>query len=75
MGRRLVEVPVPALALRRAEAAAALGVSVEVFDTHARPNLPVVRVASLVVYPVAGLTAWLDAHAERPITEQIRRAA
>lgn len=66
MGRRHVEVPVPALALRRAESAAALAMSVELFDQHVRPELPVLRVAGVCVYRVADLEAWLSAHAEQP---------
>jgi hypothetical protein len=34
MDRALIEVPTPALALRRAEAAASLGISVETFDAQ-----------------------------------------
>jgi len=65
MSRRHVDVPVPALALRRAEAAAALGVSVEHFDQHVRPHVPAARLGGVTVYPVAGLQAWLhrNAHA------------
>ena len=60
MSRQRVTVPVPALALRRAEAAASVGVSVEVFDRHVRPHVPATRIGGVVVYPVAGLTAWLQ---------------
>jgi hypothetical protein len=75
MGRRHVEVAVPPLALRRAEAAAALALSVETFDAHVRPELPVIRVAGVVAYPLSGLQAWLARHEERPAADQIRRAA
>lgn len=75
MARRLVEVPVPALALRRAEAAASLGVSVDVFDRDIRDHLPVVRIGGVVTYPVRGLEQWLAAQQEKPIATQIRRAA
>ena len=57
------------LALRRAHAAAAIGVSDEVFDKHVRPSLPVVRLGSVRVYPVADLRAWLGEHAEAPSDE------
>lgn len=63
MGRVHPIVSVPALALRRAEAAAALGISVETFDTHVRPYVPAVRPGGVTAYPVAGLMAWLDANA------------
>ncbi|MGI8624511.1 MAG: hypothetical protein ACR2NB_13760 [Solirubrobacteraceae bacterium] len=75
MGRRHVEVVVPPLALRRAEAAAALGLSVETFDDHVRPALPVVRISGVVVYPLSGLQAWLARHEERPAGDRVRRAA
>ncbi|QEC48963.1 hypothetical protein FSW04_16210 [Baekduia soli] len=74
MGRRQIDVPVPALALRRAEAAAALGVSVEVFDIHVRPHVPTARVGGVVVYSVTGLANWLDTNASA-ITDDLRRAA
>jgi hypothetical protein len=73
MGRRHVEVPVPALALRRAEAAAALGVSVEVFDERIRPELPIIRVAAVVTFPVRGLQTWLDRHEEPPASTSVLR--
>ncbi len=75
MARISVDVPVPALALRRPQAAAALGVSVDLFDAEVRDELPVLRVAGVVAYPVAGLQAWLAAHTESPITTQIKRNA
>ena len=52
-------VPVPALALRRADAAASLGVSVETFDREVRPYVPVKRLGGVAVYPVAGLERFL----------------
>ena len=54
------------LALRRSEAAKAIGVSDEVFDRHVRPTLPCVRLASVTVYPVAALERWLEAHSSSP---------
>jgi hypothetical protein len=69
---------VPALALRRAEAAAALGVSVEVFDDHVRPNVPACRAGGVTIYPVEGLRRWLDAHGEISVDQlahATRRAA
>ena len=71
MSRRRVDVPVPALALRRAEAAAALGVSVEHFDQHVRPHVAAARLGSVVVYSVAGLQAWLNRNAHA-IAEDLR---
>jgi hypothetical protein len=63
------------LALRRSEAAKALGVSDEVFDRHVRPSLPVVRLGSVRVYPVEHLRLWLSERAEAPMAELERRAA
>lgn len=64
MGRVHHDVPVPALALRRAEAAAALGVSVETFDEHVRPHLRPNRIGSVTTYSVRELMRWLDEHAD-----------
>jgi len=59
MGRALIEVPTPALALRRAEAAASLGISVETFDSQVRPFVPAKRLGGVTVYPTAGLERFL----------------
>ena len=60
MGRALIEVPTPALALRRAEAAAACGVSVEIFDAEIRPYVAAKRLGGKVtVYPTAALERFL----------------
>jgi hypothetical protein len=64
VSRPHVEVAVPALALRRAEAAAAIGVSLETFDTHVRPHLAAVQVGGVVVYPVAELERFLAENAQ-----------
>jgi hypothetical protein len=66
MSRKAVTVATPALALRRAEAAASLGLSVEAFDAYARPHLPCVRCGSVTTYPVAGLQAWLERESRSP---------
>jgi hypothetical protein len=57
------------LALRREAAAEALGVSVETFDAHVRPSLPVVRLGSVRVYPVTEIERWLLEHADSPLSE------
>jgi hypothetical protein len=62
------------LALRKAEAVEALGVSDETFDRYIRPSLPVVRCGSVRLYPVSALQAWLEDQAMAPIDE-IERAA
>jgi hypothetical protein len=75
VSRPRVPVATPALALRRAEAAAALGISLEVFDQHVRPHVPAGRLGSVTVYPVAGLTAWLEREASAPIADLRRNVA
>ncbi len=60
MSRPQLIAEIPALALRRAQAAAACGVSVEVFDAEIRPHVPAKRFGGkVVIYPVAGLAAFL----------------
>jgi excisionase family DNA binding protein len=51
--------PTPRLALSPAEAADALGVSVDFFDLHIRPELRVVRRGRRVLVPVEELRRWL----------------
>lgn len=55
------ESDVPRLALTRAEAARALGVSVEFFDKHIAPELPVVHRGRRRLYSVEAIKAWLIA--------------
>lgn len=74
MSRPHLDVTLQPLALRRAEAAAALRISLETFDEHVRPHLPVVRAGAVRVYPVAAIEAWLASEASSP-AEEIRRAA
>jgi hypothetical protein len=64
MSRPRVDVAVPALALRRAQAAAALAVSLETFDQHIRPELSATSVGTVTVYPVAELERWLTENAQ-----------
>jgi len=60
------------LALRRTEAARAIGVSDEVFDAHVRPYLPVVRLGSVRVYPITALRSFLDDRASSPAEDVAR---
>lgn len=55
------------LAVRREDAAIALGISDESFDRYVRSSLPVVRIGSLRLYPVSALQRWLDERADAPI--------
>jgi hypothetical protein len=59
------------LALRREDAARVIGASDETFDRYVRPTLPVVRLGSVRVYPVAALEAWLLDRAES-LTDELR---
>lgn len=54
----------PRLALSKAEAARALGVSVDFFDDHIARELRVVSVGRRRLYLVVDLERWLDEHAE-----------
>jgi len=57
------------LALRKEEAAAALGISDESFDKYVKPYLSVVRWGSMRVYPVAELERVLRDLAERSLAD------
>ena len=59
MSRPSLTAPIPALALRRAQAAAAIGISLETFDREVRPHIAVKRLGGVVVYPVADLVRFL----------------
>lgn len=62
------------IAVDRAEAAAALGISVDVFDEHVRPHLPALRFGTKQVYPVAALQAYAVEHADTSPVQTIARA-
>lgn len=59
MSRPQLTADIPALALRRAQAAAACGVSLEVFDREVRPFVPAKRLGGVVVYPTTALERFL----------------
>lgn len=65
MSRARVGVPVPALALQKPQAAAALDMSVDSFDRYVMANVRVIRRGSLRLYPVSELVRWADENAER----------
>jgi Helix-turn-helix domain len=67
-----VEQPPPlasVLALRKEDAARVCGVSDETFDRYIRGTLPVVRVGTVRVFPVAAIQKWLDENASSPADE------
>ena len=60
---------VPRLALTKAEAAEALGVSVDFLEDHVMCELRVVRRGRRRLIPVAELTRWLEASADRALPD------
>ena len=62
-----VEHPARRLALRKGEAAAALGLSDESFDKYVVPRVRCVRIGSLRLYPIAELDRFLADEAELPL--------
>ena len=57
------ESSIPRLALSKAEAAEAIGASVDYLEQHVMPELRVVRRGRKVLIPVSELQRWLDASA------------
>jgi excisionase family DNA binding protein len=51
------------LAYSKAEAAAALGVSIDFFEDHVMAQLRIVRLGRRRLIPVAELSRWLDRNA------------
>jgi excisionase family DNA binding protein len=60
---------VPRLALTKAEAAEALGVSVDFFEDHIMCELRIVRRGRRRLIPVAELVRWLEDTADRALPE------
>jgi hypothetical protein len=56
--------PIPRLGLSRAEAAAALGISLDSFERHVQPTLPMVYRGKHRIISVTALERWLDQQAE-----------
>lgn len=52
------------LAVTRAEAARALGVSINSFERHVQPELKIVRRGKLRLIPVREIERWLEENAE-----------
>jgi Helix-turn-helix domain len=52
------------LAITRAEAARALGVSINSFERHVQPELKIVRRGKLRLIPVREIERWLEENAE-----------
>jgi excisionase family DNA binding protein len=58
---------VPRLGWSKAEAAEALGVSVDFFEEHVMPELRIVRRGRRRIIPLAELTRWLEQSAQRTL--------
>ena len=56
--------PARRLAITRAEAARALGVSINSFERHVQPELKIVRRGKLRLIPVREIERWLEENAE-----------
>jgi len=57
--------PVPRVALKREEAAAALGMSLDSFERHVQRDLRVIRRGRMVLVPIAELERWATDEAEK----------
>ena len=62
----------PRLALTKAEAADALGMSINSFERHVQPELRLVRRGKLRVIPISEIERWLDTHAALTLGEEHR---
>lgn len=62
-----VEVASGRVALTKAEAAEALGISVDHLERHVLPELRIVRSGRLRLIPVTELEGWVDRHAARAL--------
>jgi hypothetical protein len=62
------------VAVSRADAARALGVSLSFFETEIQPELRLVRRKSKVMVPVVELEKWCVANAQRTLTAADERA-
>jgi hypothetical protein len=65
MSTRKLAPPIPAVALQRPEAAAALGLSVDSFVRHVAGEVRCIRRGSIRLYPVSELQRWAEENTER----------
>lgn len=68
---RKLAVSVPRFALTPPEAAAAIGVGPDFFDTNVAPHLRLIRRGRKRLVPVTELERWVAENAELSATEQI----
>ena len=59
----------PRLALRKLEAAQALGISDESFDRYVKPQIRVVRMGGVRLYPIRELERFLESEASAPLDD------
>lgn len=57
----------PRIALRKTEAAASLGMSVDSFEAHVLPELRVIRRGRLVLVSTRELERWCEKYAARTL--------
>ena len=62
----------PRLALTKAEAADALGMSINSFERHVQPELRLVRRGKLRVIPISEIERWLESNAALTFGEETR---
>ena len=62
-----VDEPIPRLALRKTEAAQALGMSVDFFEDHVLHELRIVRRGRLTLVPIRELERWLSENQHRTL--------
>jgi hypothetical protein len=65
MSARKLSAPIPAIALPKNAAAAALGMSIDSFERYVLADVRCIRRGSLRLYPTSDLERWADENAER----------
>lgn len=63
--------PPPRLALRRAEAASALGMSLDSFERYVQPFVRLLRLGKLRLVPVVELERFLAEQADEPMIDSL----
>lgn len=63
----------PPLALQKSAAARALDMSIDSFERHVQPDLPVRRVGSMRLFRIADLEAWLVENLDCAPSEELAR--
>jgi hypothetical protein len=63
---------VPRVALTRAEAASAIGISVDSFERHVQPELRLIRRGRMRLVPVRELERWVARNASLTLDSTVR---